>query len=317
MQDFSGFAGATARTSEPVQTPVPAYLVTTLFTVADQGSVTKAATFMGVPHAMVSHQLARLESMVGTSLFTTDHGRFRLTDLGRQLVAATGPAVQQIQRASQDALRRSSSVAAPRVGRPTLTVELGVWGIAAALRPRMDALRSLECGFNFVMPQRSVATPDVICHLGKTPQPGYETTVLFSEEVVAVAGGNYAIPEDGIDPDDLPKHPLLSLSHPDHKTDWAAFLGRDPDAPLPGLHKAPFDNFNLYIKTIAAGRGIGVGMAPLFQDAINRGQLKLASNRRLWRNRACFLGVREDSTNKETAQKFAVMLREIFSPATS
>ncbi|MEO0358940.1 MAG: hypothetical protein AAF386_11740, partial [Pseudomonadota bacterium] len=56
----------------------------------------------------------------------------------------------------------------------------------------------------------------------------------------------------------------------------------------------------------------GVGLAPLFAADISAGQLKLASQRRVWRNRSIFLAVDENSAHPNHAKEFAEVLKQAF-----
>ena len=292
---------------------LPAFLLASFVNVAQQQSITQAATLMAVPYTLVAKQMARLESLIGRPLITQDRGRIRLTDEGVGLYDEVSGLTANMQQQALHSVQKSKQSPAARAGQPTLNIEFSVWGIAAALRPNLTKLRGLQCGFNFVAPGALSEPPDVICYLGKRPREGYRTSVLFGEEVVAVCAPDYPIPDRGLDANGFTNEPLLSLGHPDHAMDWSAFLGRDPDLPLPGVAKEPYGSFGSYLRALKAGRGIGVGIAPLFETHIATGTLQLASKRRLWRNRACYLGFREDSANAELAKEFSSIVEGVFS----
>ncbi len=300
----------------PVSAPapeLPAYLLAAFVNVAQQQSITQAAALMAVPYTLVAKQMARLEGLVGVPLLSQDRGRIRLTDEGVDLYDEVSGLTANMQQQALSSMQRAKQTPSAPIGQPTLNIEFSVWGIAAALRPNLTKLRSLPCGFNFVAPGALSEAPDVICYLGKRPRDGYRNLVLFGEEVVAVCAPDYPIPEGGLDANGFTNEPLLSLGHPDHAMDWSAFLGRDPELPLPGVTKEPYSSFGGYLRALKAGRGIGVGIAPLFDAHISAGTLQLASKRRLWRNRACYVGFREDSVNAELAKDFAAILEGVFS----
>ncbi len=291
---------------------LPAYLLASFVSVVEQQSITHAAAIMSVPYTLVAKQMARLEGLVGVPLITQDRGKIRLTDEGVGLYDEVSALTANLQRQALHSVQQAKAAPAARTGRPTLNIEFSVWGIAAALRPYLTKLRSLPCGFNFVSPGALSEPADVICYLGKRPKDGYRTAVLFGEEVVAVCAPDYPIPQGGLDANSFGGEPLLSLGHPDHAQDWSAFLGRDPELPLPGVAKEPYTSFGGYLRALQAGRGIGVGMAPLFDAHLTAGTLQLASKRRLWRNRACYLGVREDAPNTELARAFSGIVETVF-----
>lgn len=295
---------------------LPAHLLVNFVQVVDQSSITKAATEMNVPYTLVAKQISRLEGLVGVPLISQTHGRVVLTSAGDALYKNASSASNDLQTqalTSVSSLEKSGRTPLAKSDRPTLNIEFSVWGIASVLRPHLSKLRGLGCGFNFVGDAGLDRAPDVSCHLGKRPKPGYNSKTLFGEEVIAVCAPHYPIPQSGLDVAGFENEPLLTMKNPDHGGDWMAFLGRDPDLPISGISKEPYPSFESYLKALKAGRGVGVGMAPLFRADLDSGTLQLASKRRLWRNRACFLGVRKDSENSELAHAFADIVDQVFS----
>lgn len=288
---------------------VPPYLLVSFAEVADQRSMAHAATKQCIPYAQMAQQMARLEGLVGMPLITPDAGRFTLTEMGRKLFTAIKNDVQAINKTAQDVFSQPFQKSGVE-GAPTLSIGLSVWGMASILRPYLADLQSLGCDLNFVSSSRLVDTdPDVICYLGKSAKPGYESEVLFGEEIIAVAAKHYPMPEDGFEADAFKYEPLLRLSHQDHLEDWQGFLGIDPKTELPGIKKDPYRSFSTYLRAVKAGRGVGVGLAPLFASDIVAGHLKVASPRRVWRNRAVYLGVSKDSEHLTFARDFAAIMR--------
>ncbi|MGV6839339.1 MAG: LysR substrate-binding domain-containing protein [Planktomarina sp.] len=288
---------------------VPPYLLVSFAEVATQRSMAHAATKQCMPYTQMAQNMARLEGLVGTPLITPDAGRFTLTETGRKLFSAIKQDVQAIHTSAQTVFSEPFKMGASE-GAPTLAVGLSVWGMASILRPYLADLQGLGCDLNFVSANSFVDTaPDVVCYLGKSPKPGYESEVLFGEEIIAVAAPHYPMPEEGFEAEAFKYEPLLRLSHQDHLEDWQGYLGIDPEMDLPGIKKDPYRSFSTYLRAIKAGRGIGVGLAPLFAADILAGHLKIASARRVWRNRAVYLGVSKDSNHLSYARDFAGILR--------
>ncbi|MGB0797940.1 MAG: LysR family transcriptional regulator [Planktomarina sp.] len=305
----SGFDGQFA---VPV---VPAHLLICFNCVAEHRSVSHAATVLCLPYNVVAQQIARLEGLIGAPVLDQQPGRLNLTPVGQRLWQVTSPQASALQTQAHAVLSGdfAKGTDARRNGEPTLLIELGLWGMAASLKPYLNVLRGLPCNLNFVTKgARPGVAPDVICHLSKAPINGYESTPLFGEEVIAVASASYPTPEGGFTDETLKQEPLLRLGHLDHEEDWPAFLGLDPDVGLPGIEKQPYASFSHYLRALRAGRGVGVGLKALLQPEISAGTLKVVSPRKLWRNRACYLGVRKDSDYLNLARDFADVMRTIF-----
>lgn len=298
-----------------VEAVPPANLLTSFHAVAEQQSMAQAAAVLCLPYSIVSQQMTRLERVIGTKLMERRGIKLALTGTGQTLYEQINAQVLELQEQAQGALTLRPQPAAP--AKPTINVQLSLWGLAASLKPYLPALADLPYGVNFQSTPQAGQNPDLICYLAKSPQKGYRNQLLFGEEVISVVAADYPIAEDGIPPEGLLDHPLLRLAHPDHEEDWAAYLGLDPSAPLPGISKDPYSSFSHYMRALHAGRGVGVGLAPFFARELSAGTLRLASPRRLWRNRACFLGVNEEGQNKKIAMEFAEHLKEIFAPASS
>lgn len=168
--------------------------------VAQSNGFTAAAERLGVAKAKVSIQISRLESLLGTALFTRTTRQVALTDAGRALHAECQPLLRGLQaaldqvRAGQSGLsgtlRLSTTVdhavqsLAPAVARfaalhPALQIDLRTGdrvtdmvgeGIELAIRIgwlRDSSLRAIKLG---AFQQYAVASPD---YLRRTGQPAH------------------------------------------------------------------------------------------------------------------------------------------------
>jgi DNA-binding transcriptional LysR family regulator len=72
--------------------------------VAQVGSLSGAATQLGVPKSTLSRRLERIETAVGVALVHRNSRSFRLTDVGARLVETATPLVQQLEQATSDLL---------------------------------------------------------------------------------------------------------------------------------------------------------------------------------------------------------------------
>ncbi|KPD10622.1 LysR family transcriptional regulator [Phaeobacter sp. 11ANDIMAR09] len=64
--------------------------------IAREGSMSAAAQALGIKRSTVSHQLKSLEDQLGTALFVRTTRAINLTEAGRALMRASGPAFEQL-----------------------------------------------------------------------------------------------------------------------------------------------------------------------------------------------------------------------------
>lgn len=64
--------------------------------IAREGSMRAAAEALGIKRSTVSHQLKTLEDQLGTALFVRTTRSINLTEAGRALIRASGPAFEQL-----------------------------------------------------------------------------------------------------------------------------------------------------------------------------------------------------------------------------
>ncbi|MEM6306710.1 MAG: hypothetical protein AAF701_01830, partial [Pseudomonadota bacterium] len=76
----------------------------------------------------------------------------------------------------------------------------------------------------------------------------------------------------------------------------------------------PYQSFSTYLQALRSGRGVGIGLAPLFAADIAAGLLKPASDRCVWRNRAVYVGVFKDSPHPDHARACADIIKKAFVP---
>jgi DNA-binding transcriptional LysR family regulator len=79
--------------------------------VAQAGSLSGAATQLGVPKSTLSRRLSRMEAVMGVVLVHRNSRSFRLTDIGARLVEQATPMVQQLEQMTGDILSRKSNAA--------------------------------------------------------------------------------------------------------------------------------------------------------------------------------------------------------------
>lgn len=104
----------------------------TFVAIAEQGSLRRAARYLGVNPPAVSHQLKSFEDRLGTPLFLRNTRSITLTDAGRALYESSRHLLGGVERALDDA----RATGAKRSGRLRITLPFRAWQIIVA--PRLE-----------------------------------------------------------------------------------------------------------------------------------------------------------------------------------
>jgi DNA-binding transcriptional LysR family regulator len=161
------------------------------------GSFTRAAAELSVTQSAVSQRVRRLEEVLGTVLFERHHRRIALTGEGQELYNGVKVALQHLSAATGNISRPED--------RPVvrLAVDTSIGGLW--LLPRLSGYLQRE---DRPVLHLSVSDdPDVLLDAdvsvlhGDGTWPGFETTLLFPDEVFPVCAPGY-----------LEQHPIESLS---------------------------------------------------------------------------------------------------------
>lgn len=237
---------------------------------ARRASFTAAAAELGTTQSAVSHQIAALEGALGAALFRRLHRGVALTEEGRRLHDAVGPAFAAISEAAG---------AIARTERPaTLTVATDYAFATFWLLPRLQPLRRALGGIDVRVlatqeePDPHDRTIDAVIVFGRGHWPGCAVERLFEESVLPVASP--ALAATVRDARGLAALPLLHLEPVpgDRWMDWREYLAaRGMDAPARG--GLTLGNYPLVLQAAAAGQGVALGWRPLVDEMIAAGRL--------------------------------------------
>jgi LysR family glycine cleavage system transcriptional activator len=245
--------------------------------VAHHLSFTRAADALGVTAGAASLQIRSLEEYLARPLFRRDGRQVRLTDEGAALLPRVRQALEQLERAVDDA-RRDRTIGALRVS--TMASFLQQW-----LLPRLERFR--------------IACPDIDLHLhtsdklvdfvredfhaalrfGRGGYPSLHSEKLLDEWVLPVCTPALYQKFGRLrDADDLRRYPLLhSVGEP--WTMWM-FDGRTSEA-VASLRGATFDASLAVVRMAVQGAGLVLARWSLVADEIASGLLVRASERAL------------------------------------
>ena len=247
---------------------------------ARHGNFTRAAEELGTTQAAVSYQIKVLEERVGAPLFARKGRGVDLTELGRRIAPQVSAAFEKLDEAFRVARTENETMLtvsapatfatnwlSPRIGefqlaRPDLAVRLRV----------SNAIENFDSG-----------EIDAAIRGAPGPWPGLESHFLMRQPFTAFASPALLAANSPVETiDDLLALPRLS---PDDGW-WALWL----DAVRGGLPvdvppSVALDSQVLQGQATIAGHGVGVLSPPMWQQAIEAGQLIQPVDRiAYWRN---------------------------------
>ncbi|WJV48534.1 LysR family transcriptional regulator [Streptomyces flavofungini] len=233
--------------------------------VAQEGDLRRAADRLLLPVATLTRQLRRLETQLGTELFTRSRAGMALTDAGAALAAAA-PAVLD----AWDAALRSTRGAAARADR-VLRVGFVTDGAQGLARHGIAEFARRRPGWRVRLTQAAADDPTaglaagtVDAALLRLPFPGQEALdveVLLTEprRVALPAGHRLAVRED-VDFAELLDEPFVAA--PPESGWWRDhWLATDEREGRPAKIGAVARTFEEWLTAIADGEGVSLASA--------------------------------------------------------
>jgi LysR family transcriptional regulator of beta-lactamase len=247
----------------PDRPDIPLNALRTFEVAARQGSFTRAAIELRVTQAAVSHQIARLEDLLGVALFHRTAGGLVMTDEGQALFPV-------MERSLDDIARVLDRVTG---GQPVEVLNLGVVTTFATgwLTPRMEAFRRAHPDITLRLSTHNNRAEiareglDVAIRFGSDGWPGIEAHHIFEAPMTLLCAPTLALHQ----PSDLGKHLLLRSYRADEWPRWFAEAGES----CPPLTGPVLDNSLGPAELATAGHGIALLPLPMFENAIRSGRL--------------------------------------------
>ena len=232
-----------------------------------------AARELNVTAPAVSQQIKGLETSLGISLFRRGHRCVQLTDRGKLFQNSVSIALTHLANAA-DEVRIDDDFQQLEI--VTDTSIAGMW-----LVPQLHRFEShhRDCTIRLTTTdvQADLLSSDfqiAIVH-GQGNWAGYESVLLFEEEVLAVCAPGYLdrFPA-GLRLEELPFADLLDLEYEQwHWMNWAIWL-TETGLPLPDTRrKMKMNNYPLVIDAACNGAGLALGWKHLVDDHLANGTL--------------------------------------------
>jgi len=228
-----------------------------------------AARLHRTPSA-VSHQIRALEGVLGTALFHRDPQGLRLTDAGREYLAAVHEALGGLAEATTR-LQRAH-------GEGPLSISLFPSFAVRWLIPRLNDFRERHPGIEIelVSSVRQAdfdgGAIDAAIRFGDGAWAGLRTDALMLEERFAVCSPGLASgPPPLREPADLDRAVLLHNGA--HPGEWACWLHEAGVSAVDADRGPAFDASNEVLAAAANGMGVALGRTPLVESDLEAGRL--------------------------------------------
>jgi DNA-binding transcriptional LysR family regulator len=256
------------------------------FTVAEQGSMAKAAAQLGVTQPSISAVIAALEDSLGAPLFDRSTRGVELTAVGRTLLGRGRAAFDEL----RQGIREIEFLKKPDVGE----VKIGCpENIAACFLPEViDRLAKQHPGVSLAV--ENLATPtlefrelserklDLVLALlassdHRRPLPDYTVEVLFEDRLCIVVGSRSPLARRRtIDVAELSQLPWVIGPADSPGTSWVAQMFRAANADLPERRITTYSS-HLRFAMAATGRFVATMSESAFNYGARRYGLKKLS----------------------------------------
>lgn len=239
---------------------LPLNAIRSFYLAAQAGRFRIAAEQLGVTESAVSHQVKRLEQLLGAALFERQGREMHLTPLGSRYFAS-------IRRSFGELLRATAEVAGSLdQARVTLTLPTSL--AAFWLIPRLDALQRRHPGINLQLLTTNRKCDfareniDLGIRYGLGSWPGFQSTPLLSEQFFPVATAAFVAKWRTLEPATLMRSARLIANglHPGEWEEWCLAHGI---APPPAGQALVLESSELTLQAALEGVGIAMGRRPI------------------------------------------------------
>jgi LysR family glycine cleavage system transcriptional activator len=278
----------------------PLNAIKTFEAAARLGSFTRAAKELNVTHGAVSRQIRLLEDWLGTRLFLRTSRNAVLTQLGTDLLAEAGPALDRLAAVSQRLQSRATTETALRVSAlPTFAMR---W-----LIPRLPDFQRHHPGLELRIVTASTPAEqfrmDVEAVIsGPSRQPGWIGKRFLGEARLPVLSPDLMRECPLRTPADLERHTLL---HAATLLDaWPRWLMAANLSYLKPARDQVFEHFYFAIQAALEGLGVLMGPVALISDELRAGRLLAPIPEPATRTRGYFLYAPEGSSDAPAIATF-------------
>jgi DNA-binding transcriptional LysR family regulator len=238
---------------------------------ARHGSLTQAATELGVTLGAVSRQVKNLESELECLLFTRHHRGVALTGEGAELHQILSASFRNIGEFCQSLKNRGKS---SDVTIAATTAFASLW-----LMPRLGNFWSehpeitLNHSISDNPADSGFINADIRIRYGSGKWTGEAAAKLFDDVIYPVCGAQFAKRHELSTPEQLIAMPLLRLDNLDPLwTGWDSWLAKW-NLKLPDTNFRRFNNYVVALQAAEENHGVALGWHSMVTPLIQRGKL--------------------------------------------
>ena len=280
---------------------------------ARHGSFTRAAAELNVTHGAVSRQIRLLEDWLGTRLFQRTSRNAVLTQVGTDLLAEAGPALDRLAAVSQRLQNRAPPAGVLRVSAlPTFAMRWLIPRLPDFQRHHPDmelrivtASTSIE---QFGMDVNAVIS-------GPSHQPGWVGNRFLGEARLPVLSPDLMKKCPLRTPADLEQHTLLHAAT--LRDAWPRWLAAANVPDLKPKRDQVFEHFYFAIQAALEGLGVLIGPVALISDELRAGRLVAPIAEPATRTRGYFFYAPVESSETSVIAAFRKWLIDAGSAAES
>jgi LysR family glycine cleavage system transcriptional activator len=237
-------------------------------------SFTRASIELNLTQSAISHQIRKLEEMIGSKLFERHGSDIRLTETGLEYLGPARSAITELQFATDRAIGRGQD--------DVLTVaSLGTFMIKCLLPHLGDFIASnpdIHLRVKTLLPfsQGRPDDYDVSIQYGMDSDwQGFVSTRISTEEVFPVCSPLLVEGPSGLkEPQDLAEHAIVRTTSPlILRDDWALWLRRAGVADLVFAREIGCDLLYPSYQIAIEGLGVALGRSAVVQSDILAGRL--------------------------------------------
>jgi LysR family glycine cleavage system transcriptional activator len=271
----------------------PLNAIKTFEAAARLGSFTRAAEELNVTHGAVSRQIRLLEDWLGTRLFLRTSRNVVPTQVGTDLLAEAGPALDRLAAVSQRLQNRATAAGVLRVSAlPTFAMR---W-----LIPRLPEFQRDHPAMELRIVTASTSAEqfrmDVDAVIsGPSRQPGWTGTRFLGETYLPLLSPDLMKERPLRTPADLSQHTFLHAAT--RREMWPRWLAAANLRDLKPARDQVFEHFYFAIQAALEGLGVIMGPVALTSDELRTGRLLAPIREPATRTRGYFVYAPAASSN--------------------
>ena len=237
--------------------------------VARRRSFAHAATELHLTASAISHQITRLEELLGVRLFERNAHGVRLSAAGERYLSRVGAALAAIAAATDD-MRQGVSNSLYVHSTPSLAA---LW-LMPRLRDFAEAHPDISLNFSAAHTHSDFGQADLDIRYGVPNWPALEVEPIFEERIAPLASPAFIRERRLKLPAHLANLPLIQSNV--NVVQWSDWFARFTDQRAPDRFTLRFDRAQMSLEAAAQGVGVALESVVIAERYLLEGSLKPA-----------------------------------------